>query len=126
MEVINKKHKSITVNQKLNVFTFLKVHNIKQIYFSTTATKEFGLSEGLYAHFVNDGDQWFMYFNTDTDGFALSVQKGRNVSIFNQALIQLFLKRTNHKAPSKFPLRLTGTKHEGHHLIEIMHKQPMG
>lgn len=124
MEVINKKHREITVNKTTGIKNFIKFHNDKQICFSITAAREFGLSPGLYMHVVNDGDKWFVYFNDDQDGFALSQQPNRNtVDIFNMALIKLFMKRTSHALPCKFPLRLTGTKKDGYHLIEIMHNR---
>lgn len=126
MEIINKKHKDITVNKSLNGKTFIKFHNEKQIYFSITAVKELGLGPGLFLHAVNDENRWFFYVNNDNDGFQLTQQSDRNtIDIFNQALIQLFLKRTNHRLPCKFPLKLTGNKQDGHHLIEIMHNHPI-
>lgn len=125
MEIINKKHKDITTNKSTCIKNFIKFHNDKQIYFSITAVRELGLSEGLFMHVVNDGDQWFIYFNTDPDGFALSQQQGKNtVDVFNMALIKLFLKRTSHSLPCKFGLQETANKKDGCRLIEILHHKP--
>ena len=122
MEIINKKHKEITVNKTVGGKTFIKFHNEKQIYFSITAVRELGLGPGLFLHVVNDENKWFFYVNNDNDGFPLTQQSDRNtLDIFNQALIHLFIKRTNHSLPCKFPLRITGHKKDGHHLIEILH-----
>lgn len=110
------------MNRNMFIKNFIKFHTDKQISFSITAAREFGLSPGLYMHVVNDEDKWFVYFNDDPDGFALSKQPKRNtVDVFNMALINLFIKRTNHSIPCKFPLRLTGNKKDGYNLIEIMH-----
>ena len=126
MEIINKKHKEITVNKTVGNRIFIKFCNEKQISFSLSACREYGLSEDLFLHIVNDENKWFFYVNNDPDGFKLHQQPKRTtLDIYNQALVHLFIKRTQHTLPCKFPLSLTGNKQDGHHLIEIHHNHLM-
>jgi hypothetical protein len=118
MEIINKKHDLITSRIKTNVQSFIKISSKKEIRFSITAIRELGLSEGLFIHFINDGDGWSFYVNTDPDGFELKYGRSPNaLSIFNMALIILFCKRTFSDIPCAYPLYPSKRRHEGKYVI---------
>lgn len=126
MEVIDKTHTDIIANRRIELGINICIRNSKEIYISSGATLEYGLSEGLFMHVVNDAEKWYLYFDNDPDGFLLNQRKGKSaVCVFDASLIYLFCKRTHHKYPCKFQLKLIGAKKNGSHLIEILHHTPL-
>lgn len=130
MEIIDKTHVDITRRTRHNYEKYIKFVNSKEIYISAGAAIEYGLSDGLYLHLIHDDDRWYIYFDTNEDGFALKTRRGdkqhiRSIDIFNTALVRVFISRTSHNIPCKFELKLLESKHNGNHLIEIMHHKPL-
>lgn len=114
MELINKKHKDITSNSRVDLVDYVRPDK-KEFYFSAGCNVHLGIIPGLYVHFINDGDRWLFYLNTDTDGFLLLARQTAKAQkkspiIVNLSLLKLFLKRTNCSAGSKFPVRQTQQK----------------
>ena len=126
MEIIDKSHKEIKVGRRLEYAIYFRVVNDLEIYISTGACEAYGLSYGLYAHFVNDEDRWYVYFDSDPDGFQLLERTGKSACrIRSKSLVALFIKRTHHDIPCKFQMKLTEAKQNGNHLIEILHHTPL-
>jgi hypothetical protein len=126
VEIIDKTHEAITVNKTINTELFIKFHNDREIYFSIRACKLLGLTPELTVHFINDGDEWLFYVDDDPDGFKLTSQPKKNtLSIFNQALTTLFLKRTRCSLPCKFPLKVTNSRFKGKPIIRIEINKPI-
>ena len=55
MEIINKNHKDIVPRLKLKGEPYVKLKNVATLYFSSNAAIEFGLMEGLYIKWEEDG-----------------------------------------------------------------------
>jgi len=95
MEVINKKHDEIFVNQRVALEAYISFLDLKHIYFSAGASRKYGLKAGLKVNFVNDENMWLFYVSNDNDGFDLIERKNKQaVIICNAALVYLFLKRS--------------------------------
>lgn len=126
MEVINKSHDKIFINERVHLASYIKFNNKKAIYFSSGASREFGLLAGLNINFINDEDEWLFYLDNNEDGFELIEREDKNAVILcNAPLIELFLKRTRCGIPCKFPLRKTNIELDGHKVIKIDIKNPM-
>lgn len=126
MEIINKQHEDITTNQRVHLAAYFKVRDLKSIYFSAGAAKKFGLSGGLYVHFMNDGDRWYFYCNSESDGFQLITNSHKNsVLICDASLVNLFLKRTRTSLGCKFLIQLTPNKLKGSPVMEICLNKPI-
>ena len=120
MEIINKRHEKITSNQRIDLAAYFKIESDKAVYFSAGAATEFGLSGGLYLHFVNDGDRWFFYCNSDKDGFKLISRPGKKATLICDAsLVRLIKNRTKCSISTKFLITETNNKLEGQGLLEI-------
>jgi len=126
MEVINKRHEKIFANQRVKLEAYMKVeNNRKALYFSAGASSLFGLVPGLKINFINDGDQWFFYCNTDKDGFELIKRDGKNSSLICDAhLVNLFMKRTRSIEGTKYPISLTKSEHNQCPLFRIELNRP--
>ena len=126
MEIINRKHEEVTFKERVVLSSWISIMDHKQITISSGACREFGIQPNLFIHFINDGDRWYFYCNSDKDGWPLLNVSGKNsVRIANSALIHLFLKRTGRRVPCKYHLQLTGSKKDGNALIEIMLNKPL-
>lgn len=120
MEVINKKHKDILHNVRVELACYMKV-DTRNLYFSAGCNFELGIISGLFMHFVNDGDRWLFYLNDDQDGFAISAKKGKSsCSVNNASLCALFLKRTKCSLGNKFPIVISEQKIKDCPLYEIL------
>ncbi len=120
MEVINKSHEKIFVNERVHLSSYVSFNNRKAIYFSAGASRELGMKAGMKVNFINDEDMWMFYLDNNEDGFELVEREDKNaVLLCNAPLIELFLKRTRCGIPSKFPLRLTNAEVDGHKIIKI-------
>lgn len=120
LEIINRRHEEIFANRRTHALAYINFVNSKNILFSVKAVRSFGIYEGMFAHFVNDGDRWFVYFNDDADGFPIVARKNKtNLYICSMHLIKLFAKRAGRKFPCKCILKLTGAKSKGRELIEL-------
>lgn len=121
MEIINKKHEDIIANRRTNALAYLNfLQDGKGILFSTKAVVSFGICAGMFAHFINDDDRWYVIFNTDKDGFEIFEKKTkRNLFVHNSHLVNLFLKRTKRSLPCKCVLKIADAKIKGCQLIEL-------
>jgi hypothetical protein len=120
MEIINKKHEDLRLSRRTESTPYINFNTAKQILFSVHAVRWLGLNEGLYVHFVNDGDDWYFYVNDDKDGFEVFSREGKtNMFLYNAHLVSLFLKRTGWPLRSKFLLEKTQARVKGSQLIKI-------
>lgn len=127
MEVINQKHAEISQNERVGQDSFIRFDASKRaVYFSAGAADEFGMQEGLFVNFINDGDEWLFYCDNTKDGFPLISRKGKKVMLIcNSSLVHLFLKRTRCSLPCKFPLEEIKARFQGHPLVKINLHKPM-
>lgn len=120
MEIINKKHFSITQNTRVNMSAYFSIPDDKHIYFSAGANLQYGIMAGLYVHFQNDNDRWYFIVNNDPDGFRLLNRPSKNCSIICDAsLVKLILKRTLISKKQKFLITKTNAKLNGCHVFEL-------
>lgn len=125
METINKLHKEITSNQRLDLAAYFKISNDRTIYFSAKAADDFGLFPGLYMHFMNDEDRWYFYCNNEEDGFKIIERLEKNsVIICSKSLVHLIIKRMNISIGTRFPIELTANKLKADHMMEINFRKP--
>lgn len=132
MEIIDKAHDKIKKAPRFTTEQYIKFMNTREIYISAAAANEYGLSNGLFCHFVNDKDRWYFYFDTNEDGFQLNNRsrskegsRDLSIAIFSAPFIRLFIERTHHSLPCKFHLKSQEAKVSGNHLIEILHHNPL-
>lgn len=126
MEIINKKHEEITINRMINLKSYIRFQDKIRLYISAGACKEFGITKDLKLNLINDDNEWLIYFDNSNDGFELFSRKNRgDLNTNNASLIHLFINRTKCGLPCKFPLQLTKSKYEGHHLIKIEINKPL-
>lgn len=85
MEVINKSHEKIFINERTHLASYIKFNNKKAIYFSSGASREFGLRAGLNINFINDEDEWLFYLDNNEDGFELLEREDKNAVILCNA-----------------------------------------
>lgn len=125
MEIINKLHDEIFLNKRIKLAAYLKIPDKNYIYLSSFFVTRFGVNKDLFAHISNDEDKWFIYFNTDSNGFKL-VGRGskKALLITNSALVTLFINRTKCSIGCKFHVRPTNNKIEDSQLIEILINKP--
>jgi len=125
MELITKKHEEITSNQRVDLAAYCRI-NEKHLYFSAGACINFGLVPGLFIHFQNDEQKWYLYGTTDTDGFELIARPGKNSAIIcDVSLLKLMMKRTGVSVGSKFPIQKINAKLNGSQLLEINFNKPI-
>lgn len=127
MEIVNKKHKEITSNQRIDMAAYFKIESDKAVYFSAAACIDFGIIPGLYMHFVNDGHLWFFYCNNEKDGFKITGRKGKNCALICDAsFVNLLKKRMLICEGTKFPVVLSNSKFNGQHFVQIQFSKPIG
>lgn len=127
MEIINKKHKEIFKNRN-NGKRFIKFQSDKTIYISSKAVIDFELRAGLFLNFINDNDVWMFYADENKDGFQLFDRfdgLGKNMYIFSNPLISLFMKRTRCSLPCSFLLTKLDSKVNDCPLIKIEINKPL-
>lgn len=128
MEVINKSHEDISKGEKLYLPAFIKFGENNTVSFSAGAVKDFGLTEGMYVNFVNDGNEWWFYCDNNKDGFLLSARKDakrRQLYVYNGSLISLFIKRTQMSCPVALKLSATKAYQNNCALIKIEINKPL-
>jgi len=77
-------------------------------------------------HFQNDGDRWYFYCNTDTDGFKITGRQGKNSAILCDAsLVQLIKKRTGIEYSDKFLVEEMQVKFNQFQLTQICFHKPL-
>lgn len=125
LEIINKKHKYITVNTRVELANYIRVE-LKEFYFSAGCNVNLGIVPGLFMHFINDEDRWLFYVNQDKDGFPLLERKSKkSLLITNSSLSVLFFRRTRCSVSAKFPIKLTEAKMKDCPVYEIMLNKPI-
>lgn len=132
MEVINRKHKAISPKPRVSPDPYVRIEGGKALYFSAAAGKHFGMVEGLYVHFHNDGDRWYFYCDNDVDGFKLCPRNAGDSGVSDNAtlirdrsLVSLIIKRRGCSIGGKYPIAETGSKHKGNPLLEILFNKPI-
>lgn len=125
MEIINKSHKKITSNTRIDLASYIRIDK-KTIYFSAGAVMEFGLQKGLSVNFINDDDQWLFYCDTNEDGFKLIERLNKKaLLICDASLVNLFVKRTRMSLPCKFLLKELKSRLNGIPLVKIEILNPL-
>jgi hypothetical protein len=123
-EIINKKHKAIDFNHRLNQSVFVKFMP-KEIYFSAQAGRKFKFKAGNYIHFINDGERIYFYQNDGKDGFKL-IQRTTKDSfmVMDVSLVRYLVKQKNFTMPQSFHLSWREAKIQDSRLIEIEFNNP--
>lgn len=124
MEIINKSHCEILPHKKRPaIVPFFKIEkNARSLYFSAEAVSKFGIIAGVMINFINDGDDWLFYCDSNDDGFPVIQREGLSSSyavISCASLARLFLKRTQTSIGVKFQITETGNKIDGCHILKI-------
>ena len=125
MEIINKKHDKITSDKRVDLAAYFKIETDRNLYFSAGASREFGLNAWEFMHFINDGDRWLFYTNSEPDGFKITIRAGKNAKLICDAsLVALIKKRMFISEGTKFLLRATDAKMGESKVIEILFNKP--
>lgn len=120
MEIINKRHDEIMVGERSILSSYIKFENDRVILISAGACREFGISEGLKANFINDDEILYLYFDGSKDGFDLIKRTGKgSMLICNLSLVKYLLNKLHRTFPIKYTLTLSNNMHEGNHLIKV-------
>lgn len=120
MEVINKRHGEIMVNERTILNSYIKFENDRTILISAGACREFGLSQGLKANFINDDELLYLYFDDSKDGFDLIQRTGKgSLLICNLSLVRYLLNKLHKTYPVRYTLSVTNIYHKGCNLIKV-------
>lgn len=113
MEVINRSNPKIILNGGRSVTRMYATVEKRRIYFTSMITRVCEMKEGLYVHFLNEGDVWQFYINDDTDGFKLTPVRSKNgFHVSNSGLVNMILNSTGHQPFKKFEVKKTQNIHD--------------
>ena len=108
MEVINRNNEKIILNGGRSVTRMYATVEKYRIYFTSTVGRICEMKEGLYVHFLNEGDMWQFYIDDNTDGFKLTPVRTKNgFHVTNAGLVNMILNSTGHKPFKKFEIAKT-------------------
>lgn len=111
MEIINTKSPRVLAltrhrgKGKEDTFTVKE----REVYFNKSFCITYGLKEGMFVHFINDGNNWKFFFNNDSDGFKVVKLKSRSTGlmIFSAGLAHLFRKTTGYLGTRNYLIQKT-------------------
>ncbi len=125
METINRFHPEITQKSSDTLAAYIKMEN-GSIHFSEDACVNFGITSGLFAHFVNDDDRWYFYVNRENDGWGIVTHPLKmGAFIFSESLSILIQKRTKQSLFTKFPVKRAHATLHGRPILEICFNKPI-
>ena len=99
-----------------------------RVSFPKAAVNVFKMKSGMYLHFIQDGPDWFIFIDKDTEGFRLvrHDNRGASLSCSCAAAIALFSQETKYfDLPISFYLRSTEKELNGSKLIQIWTAKPV-